>query len=162
MASRGSSAAYVTPVMEGIPLWHERDISHSSMERIALPDAAIATDYLLHLTTGWSTGLVVDADRMRANLESSGGLIYTSAVLLELVEAGLSPRGRVRPRPGVRRWRPGRPAAVPRHAAGACGGRRRSTLDEARLDEVCARSATSPASARSSTASPRCARRPGR
>ena len=43
--------AQVVPVMEGIPLWHERDISHSSTERIALPDAAIATDYLLHLTT---------------------------------------------------------------------------------------------------------------
>ena len=42
--------AYVTPVTEGIPLWHERDISHSSIERVALPDAAIATDYLLHLT----------------------------------------------------------------------------------------------------------------
>jgi phosphoribosylaminoimidazole-succinocarboxamide synthase len=76
--------------MEGIPLWHERDISHSSTERVALPDASIATDYLLHLTTRLVTGLVVDADRMRANLESSGGLIYTSAVLLELVEAGLS------------------------------------------------------------------------
>jgi adenylosuccinate lyase len=82
--------AQVVPVLEGIPLWHERDISHSSTERIALPDAAIATDYLLHLTTRLVTGLVVDADRMRANLDSSGGLIYTSAVLLELVEAGLS------------------------------------------------------------------------
>ena len=71
--------------MEGIPLWHERDISHSSTERIALPDAAIGTDYLLHLTTRLVTGLVVDADRMRHNLESSGGLIYTSTVLLELV-----------------------------------------------------------------------------
>ncbi|HEV7935595.1 MAG TPA: adenylosuccinate lyase, partial [Actinomadura sp.] len=82
--------AAVVPVMEGIPLWHERDISHSSTERIALPDAAIGTDYLLHLTTRLVTGLVVDADRMRHNLESSGGLIYTSTVLLELVESGLS------------------------------------------------------------------------
>jgi len=80
----------VVPVMEGIPLWHERDISHSSVERVALPDAAIGTDYLLHLTTRLVTGLVVDADRMRANLDATGGLIYTSAVLLELVEAGLS------------------------------------------------------------------------
>jgi adenylosuccinate lyase len=82
--------AQVVPVMEGIPLWHERDISHSSTERIALPDAAIGTDYLLNLTHRLVTGLVVDADRMRANLESSGGLIYTSTVLLELVEGGLS------------------------------------------------------------------------
>ncbi|MEO6713491.1 MAG: adenylosuccinate lyase [Mycobacteriales bacterium] len=82
--------AQIVPVMEGIPLWHERDISHSSVERVALPDAAIGTDYLLHLTTRLVTGLVVDAERMRANVEATGGLIYTSAVLLELVESGLS------------------------------------------------------------------------
>jgi adenylosuccinate lyase len=81
---------YVTPVTEGIALWHERDISHSSTERIALPDAAIATDYVLHLTTGLVEGLTVDAARMRANLELTGGLIYSSAVLLALVSAGLS------------------------------------------------------------------------
>jgi adenylosuccinate lyase len=81
---------YVTPVTEGIPLWHERDISHSSVERIALPDAAIATDYVLHLTTGLIQGLTVDAARMRANLDLTGGLIYSSAVLLALVGAGLS------------------------------------------------------------------------
>src|SRR5271169_2893531 len=82
--------SYVTPVTEGIPLWHERDISHSSVERIALPDAAIATDYLLHLTAGLISGLVVDAARMRANLDLTGGLIYSSGVLLALVSAGLS------------------------------------------------------------------------
>jgi adenylosuccinate lyase len=60
------------------------------VERVALPDAAIATDYLLHLTTGLITGLRVDAARMRANLESTGGLIYTSSVLLDLVAAGMS------------------------------------------------------------------------
>jgi adenylosuccinate lyase len=81
---------YVTPVTEGIPLWHERDISHSSVERIALPDAAIATDYLLHLTTGLVEGLTVDAARMRANLNATGGLIYSSAALLELVSAGMT------------------------------------------------------------------------
>src|SRR5580700_4630497 len=81
---------YVTPVMEGMALWHERDISHSSVERVALPDAAAATDYLLHLTTGLIGGLRVNAARMRANLESTGGLIYTSSVLLDLVEAGMS------------------------------------------------------------------------
>ncbi len=82
--------AQVVPVLEGVPLWHERDISHSSVERVALPDAAIATDYLLHLTTRLVTGLEVDPERMRANLDLTGGLIYTSAVLLDLVEAGLS------------------------------------------------------------------------
>ncbi len=81
---------YVTPVTEGIPLWHERDISHSSVERIALPDAAIGTDYLFHLTIGLVEGLQVDAARMRANLDATGGLLYSSAVLLELVSAGMS------------------------------------------------------------------------
>ena len=81
---------YVTPVSEGIPLWHERDISHSSVERIALPDASIATDYVLQLTTGLVEGLTVDAARMRANLDLTGGLLYSSAVLLALVNAGLS------------------------------------------------------------------------
>jgi adenylosuccinate lyase len=81
---------YVTPVTEGIPLWHERDISHSSVERIALPDAAIATDYMLHLTTGLVEGLVVDSARMLANLGATNGLIYSSAVLLELVSGGMS------------------------------------------------------------------------
>jgi adenylosuccinate lyase len=80
----------VTPVTEGIPLWHERDISHSSTERIALPDAAIATDYLLQLTVGLVDGLVVDAARMRANMDVTHGLLYSSSVLLELVSTGLS------------------------------------------------------------------------
>jgi adenylosuccinate lyase len=82
--------SYVTPVTEGIPLWHERDISHSSVERVALPDAAIATDYMLHLTTGLVEGLVVDVERMRANMDVTHGLLYSSAVLLELVRTGLS------------------------------------------------------------------------
>jgi adenylosuccinate lyase len=82
--------SYVIPVTEGIPLWHERDISHSSVERIALPDAAIATDYLLHLTMGLVDGLVVDAARMLANMDITHGLLYSSAVLLELVSGGLS------------------------------------------------------------------------
>jgi adenylosuccinate lyase len=82
--------SYVTPITEGIPLWHERDISHSSVERIALPDAAIATDYTLHLTVGLVEGLVVDAARMLANMDITHGLLYSSAVLLELVSGGLS------------------------------------------------------------------------
>ena len=82
--------AQMVPVMEGIPLWHERDISHSSTERVALPDAATATDYLLHLTIRLVEGLIVDGDRMRANLDLTGGLVYSGAVLLDLVESGLS------------------------------------------------------------------------
>jgi adenylosuccinate lyase len=85
--------AQAVPVMEGIPLWHERDISHSSTERVALPDAAAATDFILSETTAIIGGLVVDKARMRDNLGMTRGLIYTSAVLLELVAAGMSREG---------------------------------------------------------------------
>jgi adenylosuccinate lyase len=128
--------AAVVPVMEGIPLWHERDISHSSTERVFLPDASIATDYLLHLTTRLVTGLVVDADRMRFNLESSGGLIYTSTVLLELVEAGLSREDAYAfvQRAAMKTWETGEPFRSTLTAEAAAAG---TELDEARLDEVC-------------------------
>ncbi len=128
--------AQVVPVMEGIPLWHERDISHSSTERVALPDAAIATDYLLHLTTRLVTGLVVDGDRMRANLESSGGLIYTSAVLLELVDAGLSREDAYAlvQSAAMRTWESGVPFRQTLSEQAAQDGQ---TLDEERLDLVC-------------------------
>ncbi len=128
--------AQVVPVMEGIPLWHERDISHSSTERVALPDTSIATDYLLHLTTRLVTGLVVDADRMRANLESSGGLIYTSTVLLELVEGGLSREDAYSfvQAAAMRSWETGLPFRQTLTEQAAAAGQ---VLDEARLDEVC-------------------------
>ncbi len=127
--------AQAVPVLEGIPLWHERDISHSSVERIALPTAAIGTDYVLHLTTRLVTGLVVDPERMRANLESTGGLVYTSAVLLDLVEAGLSREDAYAlvQAAAMRTWDTGRPFRdTLREQAGASGVK----LDEARLDEV--------------------------
>ena len=128
--------AQVVPVMEGIPLWHERDISHSSTERVALPDASIATDYLLHLTTRLVTGLVVDGERMRANLESSGGLIYTSTVLLELVDSGLSREQAYAlvQRAAMRTWETGTPFRETLTAAAEEAGQ---VLDEARLDVVC-------------------------
>jgi adenylosuccinate lyase len=128
--------AQVVPVMEGIPLWHERDISHSSTERVALPDASIATDYLLHLTTRLVTGLVVDADRMRANLESSGGLIYTSTALLELVEGGLSREDAYSlvQQAAMRTWETGLPFRQTLTEQAAAAGQ---VLDETRLDEVC-------------------------
>jgi adenylosuccinate lyase len=128
-------AQYV-PVLEGVALWHERDISHSSVERIALPDASAATDYLLNLTTRLVTGLVVDPARMRANLESSGGLIYTSAVLLELVETGLSREDAYAftQKAAMRTWETGIPfRETLRDEAKEAG----QSLDEARLDAVC-------------------------
>ena len=131
--------AQVTPVMEGIPLWHERDISHSSVERIALPDTSIATDYLLHLTTRLVTGLVVDVDRMRANLDLTGGLIYTSTVLLELVEAGMSRDTEAYPlvqKAAMDTWQTGVPfrETLRKHASEAGVA---DKIDESRLDEVC-------------------------
>jgi adenylosuccinate lyase len=128
--------AQVVPVMEGIPLWHERDISHSSTERVALPDAAIATDFLLEQTTGLMAGLVVDAARMRANLESSHGLIYTSAVLLELVAAGMSREDAYAlvQAAAMETWETGLPFRETLRTHAARAGQQ---LDEARLDEVC-------------------------
>ena len=128
--------SYVTPVMEGMALWHERDISHSSVERVALPDAAAATDYLLHLTTGLIRGLVVNAGRMRANLESTGGMIYTSSVLLELVTAGMSREDAYAlvQAAAMATWETGTPLRETLRKEAAAAGR---SLDERRLDEVC-------------------------
>jgi adenylosuccinate lyase len=128
--------AAIVPVMEGIPLWHERDISHSSTERVFLPDAAITTDYLLHLTTGLVSGLVVDAERMRANLDSTGGLIYTSSVLLELVDRGLSREDAYAlvQSAAMETWSTGTPFRATLRARAADAG---IVLDEGRLDEIC-------------------------
>jgi adenylosuccinate lyase len=76
--------------LENVALWHERDISHSSVERVILPDSSIVLDYMLHLATTVIDGLRVFPDRMRKNLEASGGLVYSQPVLLALVERGLS------------------------------------------------------------------------
>lgn len=76
--------------LENVALWHERDISHSSAERVILPDAFLALDYMLARTRSLLEGLVVDADRMRAVLDSSHGLVYSQRVLLGLVERGLT------------------------------------------------------------------------
>jgi adenylosuccinate lyase len=79
---------YAHTGMENQPLWHERDISHSSAERIILPDATILLDYLLQKATGLIGGLVIREDRMRENIERGLGLHASSRVLLALVERG--------------------------------------------------------------------------
>ena len=82
---------YASTGFENIALWHERDISHSSAERVALPDSSLVLDFALVRTTRLIDNLVVDADRMLANLESTRGLIFSQAVLLALIEdQGLS------------------------------------------------------------------------
>jgi len=74
---------------ENVALWHERDISHSSAERVALPDAFLAVDYMLDRFTWLMDGLVVRSERMRGNLEATGGLFFSQRLLLALVESGL-------------------------------------------------------------------------
>jgi adenylosuccinate lyase len=74
---------------ENIPLWHERDISHSSVERVIFPDSTILTDYLLAKTTDLIDRLLVYPERMKKNLESTGGLIFSGQLLLDLAEAGM-------------------------------------------------------------------------
>jgi adenylosuccinate lyase len=74
---------------ENVPLWHERDISHSSAERVVLPDAFLALDYMLDRFAWLVEGLIVDAERMSSNLEASHGLVFSQRVLTALVSGGL-------------------------------------------------------------------------
>jgi adenylosuccinate lyase len=80
---------YALVGMENVALWHERDISHSSAERVALPDAFLAIDYMLDRFAWLVDGLVVRPERMRANLETTGGLFFSQRLLLALVDSGL-------------------------------------------------------------------------
>jgi len=82
---RGNAQA----AFENVPLWHERDISHSSVERVIFPDSTILVDYLLAKTTDLIDRLLVYPDRMKKNLESTGGLIFSGQLLLDLAEAGM-------------------------------------------------------------------------
>jgi len=83
---RGNALA----AMENIPLWHERDISHSSVERIILPDSCILIDYMLVRFTKIVAGLVVYPENMRRNMDRYGGVIFSQAVMLKMVEKGMS------------------------------------------------------------------------
>jgi adenylosuccinate lyase len=83
---RGNALA----ALENVALWHERDITHSSVERVILPDTFIAVDYQLHLAIRVVEGLTVFPERMRANIDATGGIISSSQVLLVLVEQGMA------------------------------------------------------------------------
>ena len=78
----------VTPALENIALWHERDISHSSVERMIAPDACVTLDFALARLTGVIDRLVVYPARMQANLDRMGGLVHSQRVLLALTQAG--------------------------------------------------------------------------
>ncbi len=81
---------YAGTALENVALWHERDISHSSVERVILPDATIIADHIIRQMVRVMEELRVYPDQMACNLEATGGLIYSQKVLLELVESGLS------------------------------------------------------------------------
>jgi adenylosuccinate lyase len=81
---------YASAALEDVALWHERDISHSSVERVIGPDATGLADFMVRRAAGLVDGLVVNADRMRRNLELTGGLFFSEAVLLELVRKGMA------------------------------------------------------------------------
>ena len=83
---RGNAQA----ALEDVALWHERDISHSSVERIILPDSTILIDYLLHRTLELVQGMTVDERRMQSNLELTHGALFSQRVLLALVAGGMS------------------------------------------------------------------------
>jgi adenylosuccinate lyase len=103
----------VIPALENVALWHERDISHSSVERVIAPDATVTLDFALTRLTGLIDRLVVYPERMRENLESLGGLVDSQRVLLALTQAGMS--------------REHAYAAVQRHAMAAWHGEGRFT-----------------------------------
>jgi adenylosuccinate lyase len=81
---------YAMPALENVALWHERDISHSSVERMIGPDATVTLDFALNRLTGIIKNLVIYPDRMRANMDRLGGLIHSQRVLLALTSAGVS------------------------------------------------------------------------
>jgi adenylosuccinate lyase len=99
--------AHAGAALEDLALWHERDISHSSVERVILPDATTLLDYLLAQMARIVDGLTVDPERMRENLEASHGLIYSQRVLLALTEAGLPRQAAyaIVQRDAMRAWR---------------------------------------------------------
>ncbi|HKW68205.1 MAG TPA: adenylosuccinate lyase [Terriglobales bacterium] len=95
---------------ENVALWHERDISHSSVERIILPDSTTLLDYMLAKTTNLVDTMFVYPERMRLNLESSGGLVFSGQLLLDLVEHGVSREDAYRmvQRHAMRAWQEGK------------------------------------------------------
>jgi len=82
--------AYALPAMENVALWHERDISHSSVERMIAPDATVTLDFALHRMTGIVDKLIVYPDTMRKNLDRLGGLIHSQRVLIALTQKGVA------------------------------------------------------------------------
>ncbi len=132
---------YALPAMENVALWHERDISHSSVERMIGPDATVTLDFALARLAGVIDKLVVYPERMRANLERGGGLVHSQQVLLALTQKGLSREDAYRlvQRNAMRAFRG--EGSVPRIPEGR---RRRDGRAAARRDRGAVRHAPSP------------------
>ncbi len=118
--------------LENVALWHERDISHSSVERVILPDSTTLVDYMLHQMTRIISGLQVYPERMRENLDRSLGLMFSQRVLLKLTERGLArqPAYEIVQRNAMRAWR----ERVPFRDLLAADPEVASRLDPAELD----------------------------
>ena len=80
----------VTPALENVALWHERDISHSAVERFIAPDTCVALDFALNRLAGVIDNLLIYPERMMANLERMGGLVFSQRTLLALTQAGIA------------------------------------------------------------------------
>ena len=87
--------AYAMPAMENVALWHERDISHSSVERMIGPDATVTLDFALARLAGVIDKLVVYPENMQKNLDRLGGLVHSQRVLIALTQKGVRARGRL-------------------------------------------------------------------
>ncbi len=125
---------YAVTSLENVALWHERDISHSSTERITLPDSCMLLDYMLDLFTGVVAGLQVYPQRMRENLELTQGLIFSQRVLLALIETGLSRQAAyaIVQRNAMRAWK----ERVPLRPLLDADPEVTSRLDSVKLDET--------------------------
>ena len=134
---------YALVGLENVALWHERDISHSSAERVVLPDAFLAVDYMLDRFAWLVEGLVVRPERMRANLEATGGLFFSQRLLLALVESGLErdEAYRMVQRHAMRAWDEGLDFRGPRPIGSADrgAGRSRRGLRPRFVHEACRR-----------------------
>ena len=120
--------------LENVALWHERDISHSSAERVTIPDAFLALDYMLDRFAWLVEGLVVRPEQMRRNLELSRGLYFSQRLLLALVESGPLARRGLPPGPGSRDAGVGGRGRLPRARPRRSRGHESPRSDYARLD----------------------------
>ena len=120
--------------LENVPLWNERDISHSSAERMILPSSYILTDHILRRATSVLDNLIVYPEKMRENLDSMKGLVFSGQVLLLIAKKGLRARRRLSPRAEKRDGR----LAKQRHIAGASrrGRRHRQVVVREELDQA--------------------------